>query len=231
MKLRVATLAAVGLVLAGIANAEEIKVDNGAGEIFTPSGGCDVTGYKSYAGDGGFIPDCSDGAVFGPVLTPADGSTFDGVVLEVSISHTWLGDLRVNLAYDVDCDGAPEVGPISALCRAALDGCPTAADVDCCGCSDDLAGTYLYGDDGGVSMEAACGAGFQAPGCYALDPDSALPMAALDGIAKGGCFTLLVEDGACLDTGFVDGWAVYSRNGGGGTPVNEASWTELKGTF
>ena len=231
MKLRVATLAAVCLFVTNVASAEEVKgVRPDPGTPYEPVGGCDVTDYKAYSGDGGSVPDCTPGgSTFGPVMTPADGSSFGGAVLEVGIDHTWMGDLIVNLFYDAECDGSPEVGPISALCRAGLDGC---AEDGCCGCSDFIGGTYLFGDDGAASLDEVCVAGGGAPsGCYSTDPDSALPMAALDGVLKGGCFTLNVVDGACADTGFIGTWTVYSDNGGGGTPVEETTWSELKGSF
>jgi len=216
---------AMCLMVAGAASAEKIPYTTGNPAL---AGDCPTDGYKLFEGGGGAIPDCTDPGFSGSVATDDDGATIDDVILGVEISHTWVGDLRVLLSYDVDCDGTAEAGPAAALCRAALDGC---APDGCCGCSGDLGGLYYFSDDGGEALGEVDCPSFIPAGCYGPAVDSEVPFAAFDGLAKGGCFDLVVQDGACADTGSVSSWVVAVRNGGGGTPVENVSWGSLKSAY
>ena len=128
---------------------------------------CITEGYDAYLGGaGGAIPDDDTlGVYFGPMPT-AGTNPIEDVILYVNMSATWIGDVRLSLLYDVDCDGIPEAEG-SVLCRHTLDGCPTE---DCCGCSGDLAGWYGF-DDTAASIEDQCITTFP-PGCYGQDYDS-----------------------------------------------------------
>jgi hypothetical protein len=210
------------IVVAGSASAEKVPYQ-GSGDA-TPAGSCPTDGYKRFAGDGGMIPDCDPGGLTLSLATDDDGATIDDVILGVEISHTWVGDLRVWLSYDLECDGTDDVGPVAALCRPALDGC---AEDGCCGCSDDLGGLYYFSDDAAGPLGEDC-PGFLEAGCYAPAIDSPAPLSVFDGQPKGGCFTLFTADGACADTGLISSWEVAVLNGSGGTPVETTTWSALK---
>jgi hypothetical protein len=213
------------MVIAGSASAEKVPYHT---DITEPAGSCPTDGYKTYTGSGGSIPDCDPTGITTSVATDDDDSTIDDVILSVEASHTWAGDLRVLLSYDVDCDGVDEAGPVAALCRPLLDGC--AVD-GCCGCSGDLGGTYMFSDDGGAVLGEPDCPGFIPPGCYGTPADSPSPFSVFDGLAKGGCFSLHAQDGACADTGSISSFTVAVRNGPGGTPTETTSWGQLKATF
>ncbi len=216
---------ALGMVIvAGAASAEKVPYH---GDTYGPDGGCVTDGYKSFSGPGGmFIPDCDPAGVSQGVATEDDGATIDDVILAVEMDHTWVGDLRIWLSYDMNCDGTAEAGPVAALCRPGLGTC----DPDgCCGCSAGVFGVYLFSDDGGVPLAEDCVA--VDPGCYSAAIDSPNPFAVFDGMPKGGCFELFAADGACADTGSVRSWTVYVANGGGGTPTETVSWGHLKSSY
>jgi len=209
------------IVVAGSASAEKVPYH---GDTTAPAGdACATDGYKRFDGEGGAIPDCDPAGVSFSTATDDDGATIDDVILSAEISHTWSGDLRLWLSYDLECDGTDDVGPVAALCRAGLDGC----DADgCCGCSAEIGGVYLFSDDGALPLAEDCVA--VEPGCYGVAVDSPNPLAVFDGQPKGGCFTLFAADGACADTGSVASWSVAVMNGGGGTPTEATSWSALK---
>jgi len=215
---------ALCMVIAGSASAEKVPYH---GNTTSPAGdACMTDGYKTYTGTGGAIPDCDPTGITATVATDDDGATIDDVILSTEISHTWVGDLRIWLSYDVDCDGTAEAGPVAALCRAGLDGC----DADgCCGCSASVGGTYLFSDDGALPLAEDCVA--VGPGCYSPAVDSPNPLAVFDGLEKGGCFELFAQDGACADTGAVSTFTVAVMNGGGGTPTETTSWSGLKSSY
>ncbi len=215
---------ALGMVVAvGTASAEKVPYH---GDTYGPDGGCDTTDYKLYTGTGGSIPDCDPAGVSFQVATDADGDTIDDVILSAELSHTWSGDLRLWLSYDVECDGTDDAGPVAALCRPGLGTC----DPDgCCGCSAGVLGLYMFSDDGGIPLAEDCIA--VDPGCYSPAIDSPNPFAVFDGLAKGGCFNLFAADGACADTGTVNTWIVAVKNGTGGVPTESVSWGELKSTY
>jgi hypothetical protein len=222
----ICTVCLCSMVVAGAAMAAKVPVDGGPQ---TPAGDCPVDGYKSYGGAGGDIPDGAGTIVtFGPVAVADDGSTFDDVVLSLDLDHTWVGDLRIALLYDTNCDGAAEAGPVAALCRPGLDGCDLTG---CCGCSGDIAGSYFFSDSAGDALGETDCPSFIPAGCYSAAVDSPAPFAVFDGLAKGGCFWLEGTDGAGGDIAVFRGWTVYAANGGGGTPVENTTWGALKATY
>jgi hypothetical protein len=168
---------------------------------------CPTDGYKHYFGSGGSIPDADPtGVVFGPIITDGSGATLADVILDVDMSHTWIGDLRLSLLYDANCDGVAEV-EASVLCRPQLAGCPPDG---CCGCSGDLSGLYLFSDVA-PSIEDIC-PGLFAPDCYGPDLDSS-GLGVLVGMPKPGCFWLFGQDGAGGDLGTVFEWSVHTAQG------------------
>jgi len=212
------------MVVAGSAIAEKVPYD--IGNDYAPAGDCPTDGYKIFDGEGGAIPDCDPAGFSASVSTDDDGATIDDVILSVEMAHTWVGDLRVLLSYDVECDGMVDAGPAAALCRPALDGC--AVD-GCCGCSGEIGGLYLFSDDAALPLAEDCAA--LLAGCYTTAIDSENPLAVFDGLDKGGCFELFATDGACADTGSIASWSVAVANGGGTVPTENVSWGSIKSAY
>ncbi len=218
----------IAMLLGGSAGAEKIPVDDGAS--LDGGGLCDGWYDVVLRGDGAGIPDCDpDGIMLGPLVL--DGYyLITGVLLEVDIDHTWVGDLRLQLFFDEDCDGTPEVGPMAALCRPGLAGC----DADgCCGCSGNLVGIYHFVEPRtGIDPlgEPVCPGDFP-PGCYAEAPDTEVSFGAMDsGSYFGGCFTLFAADGACADTGTIHEWAVHVELQHY-VPARPTTWSRLKSRY
>ena len=200
-----AFLLAACLLLAGTAFAQKVEpleqveiTDNLVRD------NCGTSGYDAYqVNPGGVVPDDDPGGVFfGPVPTVDNGTILD-VILAVNISHTYAGDLRVFVYYDVTCDGSLDAQG-EVLCRLGYDGC---LPDGCCGCGGELDGWYGFDDVGAMSIEDICPSVFPT-GCYGPDYDSS-GLAIFDGLPSGGCFWLWVADGAGGDEGEVFEWDVY----------------------
>jgi hypothetical protein len=212
---------------AGTAMAEKVP-GSVTGNGFIPTGDCPTDGYKDYTGSGADIPDNAPGGglVVGPINAPDDGSTFTDVIVDLELAHTWVGDLNVDVSYDLECDGQADA-TARIICRPLQSDCDPAGTTF--GCSDDLAGTYRFSDDGAGDLGAACGAGVFPAGCYAPSPGGSLSV--FDGLAKGGCFTVYAEDNAAGDTGSVGAVVIWTLNDGGGTPTESVSWGDVKSRF
>jgi hypothetical protein len=183
---------------------------------------CDVAGYNAACDQAGLVQVDVVDLVLGP-LADASTGTLGGVVLEVTFTHTWIGDLIFELSYS---GGG---GTVAALCRADLAGC---APDGCCGCSADASGTFRWDD---VAPNAPLGetpncVNPLAPGCYRVAPESASTFAAFNGLAAGGDWSLRVVDGAAGDPLDLPVWCVYSRSGEP-TPIENGSWGSVKNLY
>jgi len=220
--MRVLTICLIAcFILAGTALAQkpdEIQRPKGADRL-----DCVTDGYDAYTGGtGGVVPDADIyGVTFGPLATSGT-ATMEDVILKVNMSATWIGDVRMWLLYDSDCDGYADVTG-EVLCRLGLDGCP---EEDCCGCSGNLLGWYGF-DDTAASIEDDCPSLF-APGCYGPDYDSS-GLHPIYGWPSGGCFWLFCADGAGGDATEIFEWEVYVLTEM--TPVEESTWTMVKALF
>jgi subtilisin-like proprotein convertase family protein len=237
MKLRytLLLLAAGMLCLAGNALAQK---QQGGNTQPTSGPNCDLTGYKSsYQVFPTPIPipdNSAAGIVVGSIDQPADGTLFDDVILDVQMSHTWLGDLILTLAYFQDCASASPVASVRVLCRQrgtnANAPVPCGSDASGFGCNGDLScnNVYYFSDDALAPMgEGVCAAAIAA-GCY--KPATGNSMAVFRGLAKGGCFRLSVSDNAAADVGTVCSWSIHTRNTG---PVDALTntWGKLKAIY
>jgi hypothetical protein len=213
---------AVALLAAGTAFADKIPNDNGT--QFSSRFDCPLDGYVSCFGVGGSVPDADPvGVVFGPINCPDPGATLLDVILDAELTHTWIGDARLSLLYDDDCNGVPEVEG-SVLCRHQLAGCPPDG---CCGCSGDLGGLYLFSDVA-PSIENSCPT-FFAPDCYGPDFDSS-GLDVFDGMPQPGCWWLFAADGAGGDLYTVGEWSVHTLLETG-TPTESTTWGQIKARY
>ncbi len=189
------------------------------------AGRCDVAGYVPYMGPGSPIPDGDPaGVVLGPIKISACFEVVD-LAVEITMDHTWIGDLIIYLIYDEECDG-PDAGDpyVSLLCRPNLDGCPPD---DCCGCSDNVAGSYLFSDSAPESLGDPCNyLPDIPPGCFAPAPESALALADLADY-QTGCWYLWAADNMGIDEGTIWGWTLYVLPGGASATEN-VSWSGVK---
>ena len=148
--------------------------------------------WESYSGIVNVaIPDNDPfGTLVGVAPLPAAGKTIDDVIVDVSMSHTYAGDLVLGLYYDVDNDLFGDIGPVMLMCTPGIVGC---AIEDCCGCEGDLNGQYRFSDSGsGVLGEIHCVQQLP-PGCYQPDPSYG-PLAVFAGAPDGGQWMLYAWD-------------------------------------
>ncbi len=220
------TLCILALALPALANDLELKIPNDGG----PAGAridCDVSGCDYYGMTVGTNFDDTAGLLaFGPITTTG-GCAITNVVLAVDIDQTWVGDLIIDLYYDEDSDGIYDYGPVSALCRPQLDGCPLE---DCCGCSGNVVGVFTFGDDAAEPLgEYDCPGDF-VPGCFLPAIESPAGFAdTFAGAAAGGDFWLEIGDGAGGDTTYFNAWGVYVCCGT--TASENTNWGQIKSDF
>jgi subtilisin-like proprotein convertase family protein len=136
-----------------------------------------------------------------------DSFTVLDLEVQVTITHTWVGDLCVTLSKD----GGGEVTLIQRMFDAVL-GC----DGGCCGCSANNLNVTLD-DDAGSSINDQCADNLV--GTFTPDPDS---LAGFIGGGSAGNWTINVADNAGADLGTLNSWGlVMTAPAGGGTPCEE----------
>jgi subtilisin-like proprotein convertase family protein len=199
-------------------------------------GNCSVQGYKCTRSPqlNLDIPDDDPAGVFTDciVVVPPGPDPIVDVVVSIEFSHTYIGDMNVQLFYDPG-DGSPLLGPVSLMCRQQVPGCPLDASMGF-GCSGDLlqGGRYVFGTVGATKEIAAAG---QCPsvlpfGCYREASESSNPLSVFNGASKNGCWFLHLQDGAGADLGVLYNWEVCLLNDGA-TPVEASTWGAIKATY
>jgi hypothetical protein len=178
---------------------------------------CLRSGYSHHSFDmPAAIPDgASSGITSGPIQIPDDGAAIEGLVLSLSITHPYTGDLEVSLAYDENNDGKVELTVPVELYRARTDGC-TAREPHAY--PDQLDGTYYFRDDS-VSRPAAIAAATAGMQPDPLADPGTPSFSSFDGMRTGGSFYLHVVDTLPQKSGTVLGWSIYHRNGLAGSEV------------
>ncbi len=133
------------------------------------------------------------GVVAGPIRIPDDGAAVEGVILSISITHHYTGDLDLRLGYDEDNDGIAEASAALEPHRARPGGWAVREPF---ACPAEMNGVFYYRDD--------------APGEYDERGDASFSV--FDGLAKGGCFMLSAVDSLAEDTGTLLGWTVFLKH-------------------
>jgi len=197
---------------------------------------CDLAGYKS--GVQVFtppvaIPDNNPaGATFGPITIADDGSLIDDVVIDLSIAHTWIGDLVIRVGYDEGCDGAIDVSS-TVICRPGNTGCVSTGGVGCSAnflCNNNS--PYMFDDIAPAALPTTgCSSTTNvAAGCYRPTGAGAGPLSIFEGHRKGGCWYIFASDNASLDTGTICQWSVHLKNRTT-IAVTPVSWSGAKVLF
>jgi hypothetical protein len=182
------------------------------------------------------IPDQQpSGVTVGPILSNAHpGELISDVVLEVKMNHTWVGDLRIRLDYDITCDGSPDAFAM-VLCRPRG---TTATTPSPCGpgigfgCSGDLTcqNTYRFHDASPMPLGVGTCSATIASGCYGIPTDGGAPLSVFNGLPKSGCWFLTVIDASSGDIGSICEWTLWEDK----TPpvgVSAVPWTRVKSLY
>ncbi|MCH8149814.1 MAG: proprotein convertase P-domain-containing protein, partial [Planctomycetes bacterium] len=149
-----------------------------------------VTVYQNSPGTS--IPDGGgpgDPAV--DTINVPDAFTVGDVDVDLSVTHTWVGDLTVTLTHlgtTVTVLDQPGV-PVSQF------GCDT----------DDYDDIILDDEGAGGAIEVACANGLSSPPNYR--PNS--PLSAFDGMTSAGDWVINVYDSASQDSGTLDIWSIH----------------------
>jgi hypothetical protein len=178
------------------------------------------------------IPDNAPaGVLLGPLAVPNDNTTFINVVLALNMAHTWIGDIVARLDYYEDCAQAAPSASVNVICRPGSVQCGPGTGV---GCSNNfvVANQYRFnnGATGSLPTSGCADATNVAAGCYKPTGVGAGDMSAFQGLHKGGCFKLFMQDNAGLDVGSVTSWIVYSLNQNP-VPAVPASWGVVKNIY
>ena len=191
-----------------------------------PQTACPLDNYKGYKFDANVsIPDnVPAGITVGPIVFPSDGSTILDVVVDLSISHTWVGDLIVQLTH---------TGPGGTQSTFLLNrpGVPQTT----VGCSGDLVGTdtnkYYFGTNPALLTlgESACPAQIPVQ-CYQVAPENPNGLVSFRNYPKDGTWTLFVSDNAGLDTGILRNFSVHLLNEGP-VAVEASTWGHMKSSY
>ncbi|MGK7892101.1 MAG: proprotein convertase P-domain-containing protein [Xenococcus sp. (in: cyanobacteria)] len=137
----------------------------------------------SYSGSGSLLPPTGTSGLFESSISITDDIIIDDISLDLNdLTHTWAGDLEVDLIFD---DGAGTV--ITAV-------------VDNVGGSTDFDGDYTFEDGGAVFP----GDGNPIPGGIYSPTESFL--AAFGGLNAAGTWTLSINDTAAGDSGSLGSW-------------------------
>lgn len=138
-----------------------------------------------------------------------------GIILDldvdVTITHTWIGDLCIILEKQ-DNEGA---GTSVVLMQRPGDNTGLGCDAQgCCGLNGDNLNNVIFDDEGTVAANDIPG-GATSPPNYIPEE----PLSAFDGIDKFGLWSITVIDNASADLGTLDSWSLHMVNDGGGGPV------------
>lgn len=217
-------LLALGFISAPLADDIKIPYDT-PGDLERIE--CPTDGYTYYGVDVGETLVTDQWYTYGPIQI-AGGDPMLDIMMDVTVTQTWVGDMVALLYYDVDCDGEYDFGPVAALCRADYEG---PCDMEgCCGCSANVDGTYMFGDAGAPPLGEADGCVDPImPGCYMPAVESESFAVVFNGVAAGGCFYIEFGDSAAGDDTYLASVGVWVS--GGVSPVGPDTWGSIKGQF
>ena len=191
--------------------APDVSVSNDEGEcgavvLLTPPSipCCEGSGTSTGGvGEGGSIPDgtggCNgtSGAPLESIITIADGSgTVTNVSIEVDMTHTWVGDLVIDLTSS----------DLTTLRVLETVGNAAAPGGGGCGCSSDILSPVSFFDgsaNDAATVEATCGTVWPI-----TEGDPVDPFSAFNGESVNGDWTLSIRDYSGADVGTLFSWTI-----------------------
>lgn len=231
MKKATALFALAIVAISSAAFADDIKIDDALPNEDATQVFCPLEGYKSFqipVVPGLAVPDNNATGVSTSFIVPTDGTSIDDVIIDLSMSHSWVGDLIANVFLDVDNNGTNDFGPVSVICRQNRSTCVGLGSPF--GCSADLvaANVYEFSDAGAAQLGEPLCTTPAAGACYRPSENNAA-LAVFDGKPKGGRWTLQVSDNAGGDTGTLLGWSIHILNRSNAT--ENSSWGNVKALY
>jgi subtilisin-like proprotein convertase family protein len=189
------------------------------------NGYCPLDNYKGLKFDANVsIPDNTPAGIdVGPIVFPPDGTTILDVVVDLGITHTWVGDLIVTLTH---------VSPACGVQSVDLINRPRVPEFSTVGCSGNLVGPdkYFFGTGALEALgEERCTVTLP-PACYAVAPENANGLMVFRGCPKDGEWWLHVSDNAGGDLGTIVNFSVHLLNEGP-VAVEQASWGSVKAGY
>ncbi|MEE9297113.1 MAG: proprotein convertase P-domain-containing protein, partial [Phycisphaerae bacterium] len=152
------------------------------------------------------IPDNDATGASDTITVPGPGDVIGDVDVDLSITHTWVGDLCVSVEHNgTTVILMEEIGNATPGCFASGFGCS----------EDNFVGIVLDDEGTGGAIESQCVANLSSPPNYT--PQEAL--SAFDGMDKAGDWTITVVDSAGADTGTLDTWSLHITAVGDLIPV------------
>lgn len=238
MKKLLSVFGVFALVMGAVAVSADTKIPEDVGD---PAGAeiCNLEGYKSYVvtlpTPVPLLDNNSVGVVIGPIATPADGSNILDLIVDLDMTHSWIGDLIVEVLWDTStpCDGTIDLSGPRLLCRQNRTSVSCETSTSGFGCSGDLVrGGYVFSDAAAAQAgEPSCPTTVVA-GCYKPANGGTETYPALsffDGRPKTGCWYLKLRDRAGGDTGTIYGWSVHILNSP--TATENSSWGAVKALY
>ncbi|RIK69021.1 MAG: hypothetical protein DCC65_01555 [Planctomycetota bacterium] len=163
------------------------------------------------------IPDNNAAGVSHTINVP-DSFTIEDLNVDLTINHTWVGDLCVTLTH-----GATSV----SLIRKPGDGLNDCHIGSPFGCSADNYNNIILDDQAGLTIESQCTTGLTSPPNYI--PDQLL--SAFAGQDAAGPWIMTVADTAGSDLGTFVSWSLHFSGGGSSPCVQEECDTCPPGTI
>jgi len=217
------SMACVAL-LAASAFAEEKIPSSVGGDESVIQANCDISLYKheiQTINPPAAIPDNTGASLtVGPITTFDEPNMVIGdVVIDLSATHTWIGDLVVTVQYDEGCNQSIDA-EATIIGRPGRAGACTPAGSPF-GCSSNLiAANQLLFDDtsatklGTTAADVCTGTSTtnNPAGCYRPTGSCSSPLAIFENRRKGGCWYLKVTDMGGGDVGTVTAWSVHIFN-------------------
>ncbi|MCH8344017.1 MAG: proprotein convertase P-domain-containing protein [Planctomycetes bacterium] len=148
------------------------------------------------------IPDGNPVGVSDTITVPGPGSIIGDVNVDLTINHTWVGDLCVTLTHNNKT--------VTLIARPGL--VPDVCDGtgSCCGCDEDNYDDIILDDEGtGGAIENQCA--FNLTSLPNYTPNEAL--SAFDGQDKAGPWTITVTDLFPADAGTLVQWSLHIAEG------------------
>ncbi len=151
-------------------------------------------------------------------ITITDSFTVADLDVDLSIDHTWVGDLCIVLEKD---------GTTVEILRRPGLAADTCGPGSCCGCPENNYVGIVLDDEGVSPIEDLCTVGGNMTSPPSYTPNN--PLSAFDGLDSAGDWTITVSDGAGADTGTLVEWSLHISPSSGLTPCEQEQFNQCGG--